>query len=239
MQYSVVNKEFPMRLENIGDVDTDKNDNLYVCVRGMETPVVVFDKDRNLLRGIGRGMGIENPHCVHIDQEENIWLIDCSRHIIYKLDQDDNVIMTLGVRDQPCFESGVINGDYKTIKRPGGPFNGPTRLDTTEEGDIFIADGYNNCCVHHFSKNGKLLHSWGAPGSAPGAFNIVHSLKIDPRTGDIYIADRENRRVQIFTQDGRLKEIWDDLNRPTDVSFYGDYVFVSQLGEKLFTDYVN
>lgn len=167
MQYSVVNKEFPMRLENIGDVDTDKNDNLYVCVRGMETPVVVFDKDRNLLRGIGRGMGIENPHCVHIDQEENIWLIDCSRHIIYKLDQDDNVIMTLGVRDQPCFESGVINGDYKTIKRPGGPFNGPTRLDTTEEGDIFMQMDTITVVYIIFQKMVNYCTPGGLPGVHP------------------------------------------------------------------------
>lgn len=236
MEFQFVSHDFHMRLENIGAVAVDAQDNLYVCVRGGDTPLVVFDREGTFLRGLGREMGVVNPHCVRVDPQNNIWLIDCARHIVYKMDQEGEVLMTLGKIDQPSWDSGVINGDYRTIQRPGSPFNGPARLAIAPDGDLYVADGYHNCCVHHFSPDGTLLHSWGAPGDAPGSFCVVHSVFVDPENKDVYVADRENRRVQIFTSEGMLKAIWPDLHRPTDICIHDGYVYVSELGEFLFTD---
>ncbi len=238
MKFELVKQDFGMRLANIGGLDTDSDDNLYVCVRGGDTPIVVFDDNGRWIGQYGQGLGVRNPHCVHLDDEDNIWLIDCDRSVVYKLSRSGDVLLTLGTPDHPS-DTGIINGDHRTIRYPGPPFNAPTRLDIDGQGRIFVSDGYNNCRVHCFSPEGELLYSFGQPGKDDGAFQIVHSLCIDRENGDIYVADRENRRVQVFTAEGKLKAVWRDFHRPTDVEIYGGLVYVSELGETLFTDNVD
>ena len=74
-------------------------------------------------------------------------------------------------------------------------------------GEFFISDGYGNARVHKFAADGKLLFSWGEPGTAPGQFNLPHGVWID-RRGRLLVADRENDRVQVFDQGGKLLEVW-------------------------------
>ena len=112
------------------------------------------------------------------------------------------------------------------------------KLATTADGEIYVADGYGNCCVHHFSKDGKLLNSWGAPGDKPGEFNILHGIGVDPGNNDVYVCDRENFRMQIFDSKGNLKSVWNDIWRPTDVVIRGDLVYVSELGDMFYVDNV-
>ena len=95
----------------------------------------------------------------------------------------------------------------------GDPFNRCTHTALSPEGDIYVADGYGNARVHKYSPNGKLQFSWGEPGTDPGAFNIVHNICCD-EDGWVYVADRENHRVQVFDGKGRYETQWNNMHRP-------------------------
>jgi sugar lactone lactonase YvrE len=70
-----------------------------------------------------------------------------------------------------------------------------------------MSDGYGNARVHKFSADLKLDQILGRAGQRPGQFNLPHGLWID-RRGRLLVADRENDRVQVFDQDGKLLTIW-------------------------------
>ena len=102
-----------------------------------------------------------------------------------------------------------------------------------------MSDGYGNARVHHFAAGGKLIRSWGEPGSEPGQFNLPHGLCV---TADerILVADRENDRIQVFSPAGDYLEQWTHLQRPTDVCVDSEgLIYVASLwwrvGEKSFT----
>jgi DNA-binding beta-propeller fold protein YncE len=120
--------------------------------------------------------------------------------------------------------------DFRNIQRPGPPFNFPTNLAISPNGDLYVADGYGNARIHRFSPDGTLLMSWGEPGSGPGQFHVPHGIAID-RHGTIYVADRENSRIQLFTAEGKFLTEWTDIARPCQV-FIDDTscVYVAELG---------
>jgi DNA-binding beta-propeller fold protein YncE len=238
LKYEVVVKDYNMKIDNVGDVAVDSKDNVYFTPRGQMTPIIVLDRNGKLVKTIGTGMNVKNAHGVCLDAEDNIYLVDCGRHVIHKFNQDGELLFTLGSLDKPALESGAINGDYKTVVRAAPPFYMPSKAATTKLGELFVADGYGNCCVHHFSKSGKLIKSWGGAGFGPGEFHLPHGIAIDHATNDVYVTDRENNRIQIFDYDGKVKSIWNNFFRPTDVCFFEDYIYVSEAGHQLFTDNV-
>jgi hypothetical protein len=93
------------------------------------------------------------------------------------------------------------------------PFHRCTHTALSPKGEIYVSDGYGNACVHKFSPDGKLLKTWGTPGSEPGEFNIVHNIVTDS-DGWVYVADRENHRVQVFDGNGKYETQWNNLHRP-------------------------
>src|SRR5262249_54031419 len=126
--------------------------------------------------------------------------------------------------------TGIDGMDYRTIKRPGPPFNLPTNVAIARSGDLYITDGYGNSRVHKFSAEGKLLFSWGEPGTGPGQFNLPHGIALD-RHGLVYVADRENSRIQIFTPEGTYLRQWTDTARPMQIFFNDENrAFVCDVG---------
>ena len=116
------------------------------------------------------------------------------------------------------------------VTRAAGPFNTVTNVTLAPDGEIYAADGYGNARVHRFAADGRLLASWGEPGSGPGQFNLPHGIAVD-RGGRVYVADRENSRIQIFSRDGALLEIWDWVNRPCDLFIDAEErIYVAELG---------
>jgi DNA-binding beta-propeller fold protein YncE len=95
----------------------------------------------------------------------------------------------------------------------GMPFHRCTHTALSPRGDIYVSDGYGNARVHKFAPDGKLLKSWGEPGTDPGQFNIVHNIVTDDE-GWVYVADRENHRVQVFDGEGRYETQWINMHRP-------------------------
>ena len=186
--------------KEVAAVGTDKNDNVYCFTRG-EHPMIVFDRNGNFLRSWGEG---EYPraHGVHMGPDDSIYLTDDGGHFVRKCRLDDGkVLLELGVPGTPA--------PYMS----GEPFHRCTHTALSPQGDIYVSDGYGNARVHKYAPNGKLLFSWGEPGTDPGQFNIVHNICTDA-DGWVYVADRENHRVQVFDGNGKYETQWNFLHRP-------------------------
>ena len=112
--------------------------------------------------------------------------------------------MTLGDTENPADTGFKV--DHSPVCRAAGPFNMVTNAAVGPNGDLFVSDGYGNARVHRFSAEGELKASWGEPGSGPGQFNLPHGIVVD-RSGRVFVADRENSRIQIFSSEGELLTI--------------------------------
>jgi DNA-binding beta-propeller fold protein YncE len=215
------------KFHEVAGVATDSRDRVYVFNRG-EHPLIVFDRDGRFLTSWGEGV-IVRAHGIFIDPEDNVYCTDDVDHTVRKFTTDGKLLLTLGVSGRPS-DTGIIDIDYRTIKRAGPPFNRPTNVARAPDGTLLITDGYGNARVHHFAPDGKLLTSWGEPGSGPGQFNLPHGIAVDS-DGNIYVADRENSRVQVFDPQGKFQTEWTDLARPMQVFIDGqDNVFVVDVG---------
>ena len=176
-------------------VECDDDDNVYIFNRGPH-PVVVLDKNGNFVRSFGEETFTARAHGIHISPDKFIYLIDDSQHAIHKFSMEGELVSTLGDVGKPA------------PKWSGTPFNRPTHCCVSpKSGDIFITDGYGNSRVHRYSPDGKLVLSWGAVGTDPGEFANPHNVVVDDDE-NVYIADRENNRVQVFDGQGNLQAIW-------------------------------
>ena len=195
--------ELPPGMSFGGDctaVCLDRDDNVYVFTRGAH-PIIVFDRDGKFLRSWGQDICFTNPHGAHMGADEHLYLTDDKGHVVRKCTRDGKVVLTIGVPNQPAPAFG------------GNPFNRCTHTALSPSGDIYVSDGYQNARVHKYSPDGKLLLSWGEPGTDPGQFNLVHNIACDD-DGWVYVADRENHRVQVFDASGKYETQWHNLARP-------------------------
>ena len=170
--------------KEVGAVGVDAKDNVYAFNRG-EHPVMVFDRDGNFLRSWGEGQ-YPRAHGVHMGPDDSIYLTDDGGHFVRKCSLDGKVLLEIGVPGKPA--------PYMS----GEPFHRCTHTALSPKGEIYVSDGYGNAKVHKYSPDGKLLMSWGEPGTGEGEFNIVHNICTDAE-GWVYVADRENHRVQCST----------------------------------------
>ena len=180
-------------------VDVDANDNVYVFNRGTH-PMIVFDTEGNVQRTWGHGV-FNNPHGVTVGPDGNLWCVDNGDHTVRQMSPDGKVLMTIGTPGQP---SSPMSGE---------PFNAPSHVAfDPRNGDFYVGDGYTNAAVHKYSPEGKHLFSWGESGNDPGQFNIVHYVGVDG-DGWVYVADRENHRIQVFSPEGKFEAQWTNMSR--------------------------
>lgn len=199
----------------VAAVATDSRDNVFVFNRG-EHPMIVFDRNGKFLSSWGEGI-FARPHGLTIGPDDSIYCTDDLDHTVRKFTPDGTLLMTLGISGRPS-DTGATSVDYRSILRAGPPFNFPTNVALAPSGEIFVTDGYGNSCVHKFTADGRLLKSWGVPGSGPGQFCLPHGIAID-RLGNVFVADRENSRVHIFSPDGQFIDQLSDVARPCQVAF--------------------
>jgi len=213
-------------IEAVG-IAVDSQDRVFVFNRG-EHPVIVFDRDGQFLYSWGEGL-FARPHGITIGTDDCVFCVDDFDHTVKTFTTDGQLLMTIGTSGQPSY-TGATSTDYRNIRRAGPPFHYPTNLVETPSGELYIADGYGNARIHKFSADGQLLFSWGEPGAGPGQFHIPHGIAID-QDGMLYVADRENSRIQRFAPDGSYIDEWNEIARPCQVFIDpAGCIFVAELG---------
>jgi len=186
---------------DVAAVGVDKDDNAYAFNRGKH-PMCVFDRKGNFLRSWGEGIFVR-PHGVHMAPDDTIWLTDDGDHTVRHCTLDGKVLLTIGIPGKPA--------PYMS----GEPFHRCTHTALSPQADyLYISDGYGNSRVHKYTPDGKRVMSWGEPGTDPGQFNIAHNICCDP-DGWVYVADRENHRVQVFDGNGKYEAQWNNMHRPS------------------------
>jgi DNA-binding beta-propeller fold protein YncE len=204
----------------VSTVATDSRDRVYAFQR-QDPPVMVFDREGNYLNCWGIG-AITDPHGMTI-VDDIVYITDRSDHVAVKFTLDGKPLQVIGNRGV-CSDTGCEKpGDL--VPRAAGPFNYCTEMAPNPSGDIYVSDGYRNARVHRFSSDGRLIQSWGQPGKTePGHFHLVHSLLVDPK-GKVYVCDRANRRVQIFSPEGEFITMWTGMGGPDNIVRDKDGIF--------------
>ncbi len=183
----------PLTLEGISAIASDPKGNIYVIHRPANggDPVVVVDQKGTLIRSWGKGM-YKIPHGIRIDPSGNVWTIDANTSMVYKFTPEGKKLLEIGVGEVPD---------------PARDFCGATDIAFAPNGHLFVSDGYCNARVIEYDAAGKKLNQWGRKGTGPGEFNTVHSIGMSPQ-GNLYVADRENGRLQWFDQKGKFLGEW-------------------------------
>jgi len=208
-------------------VACDSRDRVYVFLRGPK-PVQVFDREGKPVMNWGEGV-FKRPHGIFIGPDDTVYCTDDFEHTVRAFTSDGKLRFTLGTPDKPS-DTGSTSIDYRTIQRPAGPFNRPCNLALGPTGEMFVADGYGNARVHRFAPDGRLIQSWGEPGDGPGQFHVPHGIAVD-NAGVVYVCDRENSRIQIFSDNGKHLGAWTDVARPCEVFIDKNGMFhVAELG---------
>lgn len=195
----------------VSRVAADAQDRIYVFQR-KDPPVVLFDCDGRYLGAWGAGE-VTDPHGLKIVGDT-----------VYTTDRSDSVAKSFTLEGKPLMELGSrgVHSDTGAVtnwlaERAAGPFNHPTEMIRHPNGDIYVTDGYRNARVHRFTGDGRLVASWGSPGSGEGQFHLPHSIAYDD-AGKLYVADRSNKRIQIFTPEGQFLGQWTGMGGPNDIS---------------------
>jgi streptogramin lyase len=181
-------------------VAVDAADNVWVFNRGAH-PVIMFDRAGVFRRAWGEGV-VRRAHGITAGPDGTLWLTDDLHHTIRQFTAEGALLLTIGNPDVPATLQG------------GQPFNRPTHVALCPRtGDVYVSDGYGNSRVHKYDPKGRHLFSWGAPGTEPGSFNLPHNIATDAE-GLVYVADRENHRVQVFDGKGHYLSQVNNLHRP-------------------------
>jgi DNA-binding beta-propeller fold protein YncE len=208
----------------VSRVAADSQDRIYVFQR-RDPPVVVFDRDGTYLGAWGSGE-VTDPHGLKI-VDDVVYTTDRSDSVARSFTLDGKVLLSLGQRGVHS-DTGCTGAPWLAV-RAAGPFNHPTEMLPHPNGDIYVTDGYRNARVHRFTRDGRLITSWGEPGLGPGQFHLPHSIALDA-AGRLYVADRANKRIQIFTPEGEFVGQWTGMGGPNDITrgVDGNYYIAEQ-----------
>src|SRR5687768_3665886 len=196
--------------EETAGIAVDAREHFFVFHRGPQ-PIIEFDRDGNFVRSWGDGIYVR-PHGLKFDREGNLWAVDDGGQVVVKLDSHGRSLMVLGRKATP----GETDEN----------FDRPTDVAFEPNGNIYVADGYGNSRVVQFDSEGRFVRAWGKKGKAPGEFDLPHSIAVD-RMGRVYVGDRTNFRIQIFSPDGKFITEWKQAGSPWGLCLTeDDFLFV-------------
>jgi len=177
------------------------------------TQLLEFDSDGKFLREIGHNLyAWSYAHAVKVDKQDNIWVADKGSDMVVKFNPAGRVLMVFGRKQEASDEkTGPLPHPNPPLAPVDGMFRQVTDMAWDKAGNIYISDGYINSRVAKVDKNGNWIKSWGEPGDQPGQFSTPHSIAVDA-ADQVYVADRGNRRIQVFDSEGRfLRQIVIDV----------------------------
>lgn len=189
------------------DIAVDSKDRVYAirfAISQGEHPIIVFDREGKFQASWGAGI-FKKPHGITMGPDDTLFFADQDDYTVKKCTLDGKVLMTLGTPGQAA------------PIQSGRPFNRPGKVAVDQKtGDIYVVDGARAFRVHKFSPDGKLLFSWGEPGTDPGEFNRIHSIFTD-RDGYVFVTGSDNHRVQIFDSKGKYMTQWNNIYKATGI----------------------
>ena len=199
-----------LKLGNPTGISTDTSQNIVVFHRAdrkwplfgdipdkpiQHPTILIINKDNGkLIDSWGDSLFIM-PHGLTVDNRNNIWVTDVGLNQVFKFGHNGKLLMKIGEANVP--------GDDSLH------FNQPTAVAVAKDGCFYVSDGYGNSRVVKFSAQGKYLLEWGEKGNGPGQFIVPHKISLDTH-GNVYVADRENNRIQVFDPNGKFKKQWAD-----------------------------
>lgn len=181
-------------------IATDSAGRIYAA-GGKQNPILIFSPEGKYLGSWG-GDTIKLKHGLRI-HNDHVWVTDVENHQVYQFTLDGRLLREFGTRGVPG--------------QGQNQFNRPSDIAFAPNGDIYISDGYGNSRVVCLAPDGSFKNTWGTKGSEPGQFDLVHGIATDDQ-GRVYVADRNNRRIQVFTSEGRFLRQWRHVGKP--FSFY-------------------
>lgn len=194
-------------------VASDRNGLIYLLQRGDKAdPVIVLDKTGKVVRSWGKGL-YTTPHAIRIDPQGNVWTTDAASSMVYKFSPEGKTLMQIEVGGQPS---------------PCGNFCSTTDIAFAPDGNLLIADGYRNARILEYTPDGKKVREWGSAGTGPGQFRLPHSIQID-ETGVIYVADRENGRIQRFDRRGKYLGEWSTYGKTFGLKLVQNAMWLSSI----------
>jgi len=194
-------------------VASDRSGLIYLLQRGDKAdPVLVVDRTGKIVRSWGKGM-YTTPHAIRLDPQGNVWTTDAASSMVYKFSPGGQLLMKIEVGGQPA---------------PCNGFCSTTDIAFASDGHLLIADGYRNARILEYSAEGKKLREWGRAGTGPGQFRLPHSIQIDDK-GVIYVADRENGRIQRFDREGQFLDEWTTFGKTFGLTLAGDTMWLSSI----------
>jgi DNA-binding beta-propeller fold protein YncE len=153
------------------------------------------------------------PHAIRVDPAGNVWTTDAASSMVYKFSPEGRTLLQIEVGGQPT---------------PCGNFCSTTDVAFARDGHILVADGYRNARILEYSADGKKLREWGSAGAGPGQFRLPHSIQIDD-DDVIYVADRENGRIQRFDRTGKYLGEWSQYGKTFGLTLEGGAVWLSTI----------
>jgi DNA-binding beta-propeller fold protein YncE len=170
-------------------VASDRDGLIYLLQRGTNAdPIIVMDQKGKVVRSWGKGM-YTMPHAIRIDPQGHVWTTDAASSKVYEFSREGKLMLEITVGGQPA--------------RCPNNFCSTTDIAFAPGGHLLISDGYSNARVVEYTTDGTKVREWGAPGTGPGQFRLPHSIQVDEK-GVIYVADRENARVERFDREGNF-----------------------------------
>ena len=187
---------------------------IYLLQRGDKAdPVIAVDGSGKIVRSWGKGM-YTMPHAIRVDPQGNVWTTDASSSMVYKFKPDGTLLLKIEVGGQPA--------------QCANNFCSTTDIAFARDGHLFVSDGYRNARILEYSADGKKLNEWGRAGTGPGEFRLPHSIQIDERD-IVYVADRENGRIQRFDRSGKFLGEWTQYGKTFGLQLVGNDLWLSTI----------
>jgi 6-bladed beta-propeller protein len=212
------------KLGMVSWIAVDRSGLIYLLQRGDKAdPVVVLNRDGHVVRSWGKGL-YTMPHAIRIDPQGNVWTTDAATSMVYKFSRQGEKLMEIAVggTPTPCRDIVSIEKGVSTASH----FCGTTDIAFAPNGHLYIADGYANGRILEYTADGKKVREWGSMGRGPGQFRLPHSIAIDKK-GIVYVADRENGRIERFDLHGRYLGEWRGFGKTFSLKVQGQAIWLA------------